>query len=126
MYTISEPSGTLRRDGVEVPQDDRTAEYASYVEWLREGNGPETISDEAPPMQRIDVSAWQIRKALNASGLRQQVEDAVASSDSQELKDGWHHSPRFYSDNELALQLGAGLGKTPEEMRELFRLAESL
>lgn len=127
MYTLSFPSGTLRKDGVMIQLDDRTPEYIAYAAWLAEGNGPAQVEDEAPQRRRIDVSAWQIRKALNAmNGLRQQVEDVVAASDSQELKDGWHHSPRFYSDNEMALQMGAGLGKTPDEMYALFQLAESL
>lgn len=126
MYTISEPSGILRKNGVVVEQDDRVAEYRSYVVWLSAGNGPAVVADTDLIRTRIDVSAWQIRKALNRKGWRQQVEDAVAASTDLEVKDGWMHSARFYSDNRQALQMGAILNKTPDEIYELYRLAETL
>lgn len=126
MYTISEPSGVLRKDGVVVPQDDRTPEYQAYVAWLAQDNGPEVVADAQPERPRIDVSAWQIRKALNERGLRQAVEDAVAASADIKTKDGWNHSPRFYSDNQQAMEMAAVLNKTPAEMYTIFQLAETL
>jgi len=125
-WTISVPSGVICEDGVPLVQDDSTPAYQRYLAFLRTGNGPTKVPDAEPAMSRIDVSAWQIRKALNMTGLRNFVEAAVAASDDIELKDGWLHSPRFYSDNELAITMGAGLGKTREEMYTLFQLAASL
>lgn len=126
MYTMSYPSGTLRNDAAVIEQNSQNADYQAYVAWLAQGNGPEIMTDAEPELLRIDVSAWQIRKALNATGLRQQVEDAVAASTDIELQDGWAHAPRFYSDHPMTLQMGAALGKTTADMYALFQLAESL
>lgn len=125
-WTISVPSGVVCEDGVPLVQDDSTPAYRRYLAFLRTGAGPIKVPDAEPAMPRIDVSAWQIRKALNMAGLRNQVENAVAASDSIEVKDGWLHSPRFFSDNDLALTMGAALGKSREDMYELFLLAASL
>jgi len=126
VWTISVPSGVIFENGVPLQQDDSTPAYRRYLTFLRAGNGPTKVPDVEPSLPRIDVSAWQIRKALNAVGLRSAVDDAVAASNDIELKDGWLHSPRFYSDNELAIAMGASLGKTREEMYALFELAASL
>lgn len=126
MYTISASKSHLWKDGVEIVQDDRYKEYRDYVQWLKQGNGPEEVPDPEPVRPRITVSAWQIRKALNQAGLRQAVEDAVAASNNIELKDGWYHSPQFFSDNPLTLGMGASLGKDTEAMYALFQLAERL
>jgi hypothetical protein len=126
MYAIAYPSGTISNDGVVIPQDDRTPEYQAYAAWLAQGNGPEQMADATPALPRITVSAWQIRKALNKTDLRDAVEAAVAASGNLELQDGWRHSPEFYSDNPLTLGMGAALGKSSAEMYALFQFAESL
>lgn len=46
MYTISTPGGTIRNDGVIVPQVSTDAAYIAYAAWLAAGNGP-TVVDEA-------------------------------------------------------------------------------
>jgi hypothetical protein len=120
MYTISLPSGTLRLNGEIVPNN--SPDYAS---WLAAGNGPEPLQDPEPEFPRIEVSAWQIRKALNATGLRDAVEYAVGLAD-QETRDGWNHALTFDSDHPLALALGAALGKDAAAMHDLFLLAQSL
>lgn len=69
---------------------------------------------------------WQLRKALTATGLRQAVEDAVAASTDQSLKDGWEFAPRFRSDDPFMLAMGAALGKSESEIRDLIALAATL
>lgn len=131
MYSISYPSGTLRKDGVVFTQNINDPEYQTYELWLSENNGPEVIQ-EPIVNPRIIVSAWQIRKALNLTQLnewttlRQAVESAVSQSSDQALKDGWNHSPTFRSDEPLTLQMGLALGKNTEDMYILFKFAESL
>lgn len=124
MYTITYPDGTIRLDGVVVEQDERLPEFQQYVAWLAQGNGPVAHHEERRP--RIEVTAWQIRKALNREGLRQAVEDRVAASESLELKDGYYHAPTFWSDHGFALAMGAALGKDEEWMYNFFLLAKSL
>lgn len=79
----------------------------------------------APAVAEIVVSPWQIRKALNATNLRDAVEAAVDASD-QDTKDAWHHATEFREFDPLVIALGAGLGKTDAEMHGLFELAASL
>lgn len=73
----------------------------------------------------ISVSPWQIRKALNATGLRSAVESAVAAGDTT-VQDAWHYATEFRRDNPLVNQLGAALGKTEADLDNLFELAQTL
>ena len=84
------------------------------------------VPDDEPSYLRIEVSAWQIRKALNRAGLRDAVESAVAASNDLDLKDGWERAPTFWSDQPMTLALGASLGKSAADMYALFQLAETL
>ena len=87
---------------------------------------PPTLPEYVSPVEpEIVVSPWQIRKALNATGLRDAVEAAVAQAD-QATQDAWQYATEFREFDPLVLALGAGLGKTPEEMHALFELAASL
>lgn len=125
MYTISYPSGTIRLDGLVVPQDDSKPEYQAYAAWLALGNGPDVLADESTARRVIQINAWQIRTALNMLGLRDSVEAAVAAGD-QTLKDGWNHSPTFSSNHPLTLGMGQALGQSEDAMYALFELGESL
>lgn len=82
-------------------------------------------SDPGEPAIAI-CDPWQIRKALTAMGLRQAVEDAVAASTDQSLKDGWEFAPRFRSDDPFVLAMGATLGKSETEIYDLVALAQTL
>lgn len=78
------------------------------------------------PEPPIRVSPWQFRKTLNASGLRQQVEDAIAASTDQDLKDGWEFATEFIRTDPLVVSMGQALGKTDADMDALFELAQTL
>jgi hypothetical protein len=88
------------------------------------------VGDEAawaallpPPSLLIPaVTPWQIRKALNALGLRAAVEAAVKASD-QNTQDAWQYATEFRRDNPLVTNIGLALGKTSEEVDALFELA---
>lgn len=71
-------------------------------------------------------SPWQMRKVLNAFALRQVVEDAVAASEDQTVKDGWEFATEFRSNDPLVLALGAAVGKTEAEVKDLIHYAASL
>lgn len=98
-------------------------------------NGPddveadETFSDTQPviiiPPYFAPVSPWQIRKALNAAGLRDAAETAVAAAD-QETKDAWQFASQFERNNPLIVSMGAALGKTPAQIDALFTAAASM
>ena len=77
-----------------------------------------------PPAPTVVASAWQIRKALNQLGLRQVVEDAVAQAD-QDTRDAWQYAKEFERTHALVINLGLALGKTDEELDDVFALAKS-
>lgn len=82
-------------------------------------------SPYAPPAPvPLEVSPWQIRRALNASGLRAVVEGAVANA-GQDAKDGWEFASVIRRDNPLLAGMAAALGMTPAQVDDLFRLAAS-
>jgi len=77
-----------------------------------------------PPV--YTCSPWQIRKELNAQGLRAAVESAVAASTDQALKDGWQFASEFRSDDPFVISMGAALGKSPAEIAALINYASTL
>jgi hypothetical protein len=64
--------------------------------------------------QTASCSAWQIRKALNAQSLREQVEAAVAAA-SIEVQDGWNHATIFESNDLFVIQFATLIGKDPHD-----------
>ncbi len=78
------------------------------------------------PAPALSVTPWQIRKALNAVGLREAVEAAVAASTDIAVKDGWEFATEFREDDVFVISLGAAMGKTSAEMHSVFLLAKSL
>jgi len=123
MYTLT-TSGILKKGEQVIALDDSTPEYQAFLEWLREGNGPEII--DVPVLPRIVVSPWQLRKALNRLGMRQAIEAAVSASDDIEVKDGWEFATQFESDNSLILAMRTAFGMSEEQMYAVFQLAETL
>lgn len=77
----------------------------------------------APP--NISISAWQIRKALTAVGLRDQIETAVAGA-SQEIKDAWQHANPFDRNHPLIVQMASALGLSDAEVDAVFELGATL
>lgn len=123
MYQLTHFGHILRlTDGACIPPDPANTDYQDYLIWLGAGNEP-TPAGSLPVPHR--VSAWQIRKALNLKGWRTDVESFVAQAD-QTTQDGWNHEQNFCRDDPLVVGAGQVLGKTEEEMDDLFRLADTL
>lgn len=87
---------------------------------------PAPEPDDPAPPGVYTCSPWQIRKALNNQGLRQAVEDAVAASTDQDIKDAWEFAHEFRSDHPFVLTMGVALGKTEEETAQLIEYAALL
>ena len=77
-----------------------------------------------PPVPVLNVSPWQMRRALNEMGLRAAVESAVAGAD-QTTKDAWEFATSFRRDNAMIAAVAAALGKTSADLDALFALAQS-
>ena len=89
---------------------------------------PDTVIEPADPLPPVTYSCspWQIRKALNAQGLRAAAESAVAASTDQALKDGWEFATEFRSDDPFVISMGAVLGKSEEETAQFIQHAATL
>ncbi len=108
-------------------EDDSTIARFGFTRADFPGAEPPALPAYVPPTPEVFVcTPWQIRKAINAMGLRQAVEDAVAASTDQTLKDGWEFASAFRSDDPFVLQMGAALGKSQTETTELIRYASTL
>jgi len=73
----------------------------------------------------VSVSPRQARIALNAAGLRQAVEDWVATQD-QNIKDSWEFSLEIRRDDPLILAAAAALSLTEQQLDSLFIAAGSI
>lgn len=70
------------------------------------------------------VTPRQIRRALIVAGLRDAVEQILSKAD-QSSRDDWEYATEVRRDWPLVVQMGAALGKTSEEIDEIFRIAET-
>lgn len=77
------------------------------------------------PPRRIAVAPRQIRHALNAAGLRDAVEAAVAAG-GRDLTDWWEYSITIESDHPMVAAMAAALGQSEAQVRALFEAAEAL
>lgn len=114
----------------QLPEGEKEEEYyrteqndAPYVVFTKKS--PEQIRQEF--LNRLPVlSPWQMRKALNAANLRTVVEGAVAASTDQEVKDAWDHAQEFRRDNPLVIAIATAMGKTEEDLDNLWILGGTL
>lgn len=77
------------------------------------------------PQVPANVTPRQIRQAMSRIGLRATVEAAVAASD-QDIKDWWEFSTTFERNRPQVLMMATALGKTAEDLDNLWLLASSL
>ena len=129
MYTIILETGVVTRDSDNVVvapcQSVEEQNFIDYNAWVMAGNQP-TIGMYIPPIEvPEEVTPRQIRLALTQIGMRASVEAAVAASN-QEVKDTWEFSTVILRGNPLINSMGTALGKTKEDIDNLFILAATL
>lgn len=125
MYKLTHFTNIVRlEDNAYIPDDLGNTDYQRYLQWVSEGNTPEP-ADPLPPVV-YTCSPWQMRKALNNLGLRQQVETAVTNSTDITVKDGWEFATEFRSNDPFVISLGAEIGKTAEEVSSIIQQASTL
>ncbi len=91
---------------------------------LWEAYTPPAPEPEPDPVPEA-VTPRQIRKALNASGLRATVEAAVAAAP-QDVRDEWEYALEIRRDYPLMTAMAAQLGMTDAQIDDLFRAAAQL
>lgn len=125
MYKLTHLGHMLRlSDHACIPPDPNNTDYAAYLAWVAGGGVPEP-ADPLPPAPIPTVSAWQIRKALNQLGWRDDLEAFVAQADLT-TKDGWLTAKEFERTDPFVIGAGVVLGKSEEQMDQLFILADTL
>jgi hypothetical protein len=70
--------------------------------------------DELPAL-----TAWQVRKVLNATGLRDLVEAAVAGS-SRDVRDAWQYAVNYRRDDVILNGMAAIVGITQSQLDQMF------
>lgn len=88
------------------------------IGWKYE-NGQLTPPLEPPPAVPTAISPRQIRQALSAAGLRQQVEDAV-NAGSLDLQDWWHYATEFERQHPMVLAMAQQLGVSAAQLDALW------
>ncbi|NYG46350.1 hypothetical protein GGD67_003821 [Bradyrhizobium sp. IAR9] len=72
----------------------------------------------------LKASARQLRLAMNATGLRDDIEEYVASQ-SRDVQDSWQWTTEFESTHPFVVGAAEQLNKSTEELRALFLLAQT-
>ena len=124
MYKRTQNDIILRiADHAGISPDPETTDYQAVLVWLADGNelAPADPLEPTP----LAVTPWQMRKALNTTGLRNAVETAIGAAD-QTTIDAWAHAQEYIRTDAIVIGMGAALGKTEEEIDELFALARTL
>lgn len=73
----------------------------------------------------LKASARQLRLAMNALRLRDDIEAYVASQ-SRDVQDSWQWTTEFESTHPFVVGAAEQLNKTAEELKALFLLAQSI
>lgn len=82
------------------------------------------VTEPVPPPV-MKASARQIRLAMNLLGLRDDIEQYVASQD-RDVQDSWQWTTEFDSTHPFLVGAAEQLNKTPDDVKALFALAQTL
>lgn len=75
--------------------------------------------------KRVKVSPLQFRRALRQTGLSAQVSSYLLSQD-EDVQEAFEYAIEIRRNDFLIESAGEALGKTPSEIDDLFRLAQTL
>ena len=102
---------------IQAPEDfdiNRVGEY-------RVVNGE--IAPLAPSI--LIATKYKFRLALLNIGLLDDIESFIAVTEDKAVKIAWQYADEYRTDDPLVLGMGYALGKTEEEIRAVFELANS-
>jgi hypothetical protein len=117
---IVRPTSVLRAPGMIAVEGE--PEQRDGVWWQTWRLEPAPLPDD-PPVP-ASVTPLQMRRALLAQGLLDDVEAFVQSAD-LETRIAWEYAVQIDRDNALIAACAAAIGSTETEVDDLFRLAAS-
>lgn len=79
----------------------------------------------SPPLPPSTVTPLQMRRALRAVGLKDGI-NAFLEATGEEAQEAWEYAVEIRRDDRLVAAAAEALGKTDEELDELFRLAATM
>lgn len=133
-FTMTDGYVMRASDLAVIPPSEENDDYKKYMSDLASGAIVEPFDyaaeDERQRQAKIKsamltVSPRQIRQALTRSGLRTQVESAVAAGDN-DLKDWWEFALEVEQDHPQVVAMAAALGVNDASLANLFELAATL
>lgn len=118
--------GMIRREW----RQDMTVDHADLVEWKAKPGTPEPVQAPVPQV----VSRFQARAAMmlapatsgDFDNLLQQIEAAVAASDSALARLAWAEAVEWRRDSVTVNALASAVGVTGDQLDELFRQAAGI
>jgi hypothetical protein len=119
------PMGALPRCATKPPPETTGDEVACFIgnNWVVLPSYP-TPSPTTEPIPQ-SITPRQIRLQLSAIGMRQVVEDYVATA-SLEIKDWWEFSLAYERSAPLLVEAATTLGMTSEQLDQFFIEANKL
>lgn len=112
-------------DGVSVGLwHDRSTWRISFTEEATEAQRDaaqavlEAFDPDAPVVPQ-SVAPYQARRALNAAGLREAAEAAIAGA-SQDVRDAWEYALVIERESSFIAAIGGALGLTDQQVDDLF------
>lgn len=91
----------------------------------RDGEEIEAEVAVPPDPTPIAVTPLQMRRALRVAGLKAGIESFLASA-GEEAQEAWEYAVEIRRDDALVAAAAQALGKTAEELDELFRVAATM
>ena len=102
-----------------------TYEQLRFEPWYSDETIEKEVDKRKEELKVKSITPRQIRLQLNALGLRQQVEDWVATQP-VDIKDWWEFSSSCERNNQILIDAATHFGFTSEQLDKLFMEASKL
>ena len=102
-----------------------TYEQLRFETWYSEESIEKEVAKRKEELKVKSITPRQIRLQLIALGLRQQVEDWVATQPLA-VKDWWEFALIYERNSQMLIDAATNFGLTSEQLDELFKAADKL
>jgi hypothetical protein len=128
-YKLTHTGAIIRTDGersATIAPDPANHDYQDYLTWLSMGGAPDPAP--LPATEVLACNRFQMRAGLRRMGWLAQVDAAVkqAAMTDPDMLDAWLHTTEFRRDNDRIAQIASAIGRTDEDLDNLFTLCMTL